>query len=131
VFLKTDASQSMVSEVGILFVSCQSVSDTVWTCGWICWNIHASSVDWERQNLAIVCQDLQQHFRNPQFTVWPFFFFFWNSICHCRGRKFDVTIMIQEQLRDFTFLNSKDRTFACASGSDIMAGLTITREQLW
>ena len=39
--------------------------------------------------------------------------------------------MVQEQLTVLTFLNSKDRTFVCASGSDIMAGLTITREQLW
>jgi len=42
----------------------------------------------------------------------------------------DVTIMVQEQLTVFTFLNSKDRTFACASGSDIMAGLTVAREEL-
>jgi len=33
--MKTDASQSMFSEVGISFGSCLSVSDTVWTCGWI------------------------------------------------------------------------------------------------
>jgi len=53
-----------------------------------------------------------------------------NSSWHCRGRKFDVTIMVQEQLTVFTFLNSKDGTFACASGSDIMAGLTVAWEQL-
>jgi hypothetical protein len=38
--------------------------------------------------------------------------------------------MVQEPLTVFTFFNSKDRTFACVSGSDIMAALTIAREQL-
>jgi len=32
--------------------------------------------------------------------------------------------MVQEQSTVFTFFNSKDRTFACASGCDIMAGLS-------
>jgi len=81
-----------------------------------------------------VCQDLQEYFGNPQFTVHPSFLPLppppQNSSWHCRGRKFDVTIMVQEQLTVFTFLNSKDGTFACASGSDIMAGLTVAWEQL-
>jgi hypothetical protein len=59
------------------------------------------------------------------------FIFSWNSSWHCRGRKFDVTITVQEQLVVFTCFNSKDGTLACASGCDIMAGLTIAREQLW
>lgn len=104
-------------------VECFRFSVKVWMD---CWNIHASSVDWEKQNLVIVCQDLQEPTVHCVSIL-----FSWNLSWRCRGRKFDITIMVQEQWTVFTFFSSKDRTFACALGSDILAGLTIAREQLW
>ena len=118
----------MVSEVGISYGSCQSVSDSVWTCGWIV-EVYVAHLLNKKIGILSLCVRICRNFSKTHSSLCVHFFPE-TQVGTVGGGNLMLPLWFKNSYC-FHLLNSNNRTSACASDGGIMAGLTITREQLW